>query len=227
MHTAQQRDWESLLADPAVIRFHFRHALDALTKLSAPDRLALVATPPGPSVRTLLAQVSVLEKFDVMTTDANSGQSEPVAVVWLKTFFAREGAAQALRSSIQAVLPQSLPDFDRVKTVEEHAFEDAAWLASLGGAIAEHRFALMGALLDRSSRAVQVELNGYLASPYHAALAESVASEDAQLAAGERSDIATRYPMPEAIAKTYREFPYFKVASLALAPWCGDPYRAP
>lgn len=170
--------------------------------------LALATSPTRGQALSAIAQLSVLEDFAVRAIDVVTGDTEPAAVIWLKTYFLQEGRAEGLRQAVAGVQPKLLPDFDQVGAIDDHTPADVAWLSALTKALADATDRLSATLFDAYAKDVRETAERF------AAFGESVSGVETNVrfvtlgalvgkpsgrAANLQSELDARYPMPEAM----------------------------
>jgi hypothetical protein len=124
-------------------------ALEQMPPAQADALLAGVGTPAFDDALAFLGHAAVLDDFAVKSVDVGTGIDEPAASIWLKTYFEQAGAAELLRSALQAARPALLKDFDRLGAVAQHEQADAGWLRALTAAMADAAPSLAEAIVAR------------------------------------------------------------------------------
>lgn len=200
--------------DPQVARHLNRFSLYAFSRLTPQERASLLALAKDKEMLKYVANLYVLEDFQSRAIDRNTGQFEPAAVIWLKTYFQKEGQLAQLTKALNQAQPALRQRFEQLQSIERYSEADGTALSSLTKEFVENQNVLADVYAQHIPKAIVPRLQSFYLHPFHEwsekaraaegdpasqALGKELSSELAAI----RDELRSKYPPPDDLSEKF------------------------
>ncbi|HKO89397.1 MAG TPA: hypothetical protein VJU83_12890 [Burkholderiales bacterium] len=206
--------------EPQTARHLNRFSLYALNRLNPSERASLLAFAKDKEVLKYVANLYVLEDFRSHAIEPIGGQLEPAAVVWLKTYFQKEGRLTQLNKAVNLAQPGLAAKLEQLQPLENYREADLPALSALTGELLQQHDAVTDMYAQQIPKAAVPRLQRFYAHPFHEWVEKARTAEGDPMSqalgkelpaelAGIREELKTQYPAPPALnEKLVRMGPY-------------------